>query len=126
MNPWPDIEAILVEVLAVHGNTGTETPDDLQDQLEFIRVNLVPGGSSDDINDFPRVQVNLFAGTRAVGAPLAETIRQQLLAGPIVGAAGQIDRTISAPPPVEMEWSDPNIRWWLTTYQFAARRVPSI
>lgn len=123
---YPDIELVLCDLLADLGNTGTRTPADLQDQLEFIRIRRV-GGSDDQVTDRARVDVEVFAATRAVGEALIEDIRQRLsVRGPLTVTSGGrpvvVDRTQLLAGPVELAWPDPEVRMFHATYQLESRR----
>lgn len=123
---FPDIELVLCTYLGDLANTGTRTPADLQDQLEFIRVRRV-GGNDDQITDRARIDVEVFAATRAAGEGLTETVRQRLSRrGPVtVLAAGRevvVDRTQLLAGPIEVPWPDPNVRMFTAAYQTEARR----
>lgn len=124
--PYPDIERVLCDLLADLGSCGTRTPADLQDQLEFIRVRRV-GGSDDQVTDRARVDVEVFAGTRAAGETLTEQIRQRLsVRGPLSVISGGrvvvVDRSLLLAGPVELAWPDPETRMFHASYQTECRR----
>lgn len=121
---FPDGEAAILDTVAAEpgvADSGTETPPDLQDRLPFVRVARV-GGPDNVIDDYPLVDVDVFAATRAVAAPLAERLRQRLLAGPHRTPAGVIDRVRTTSGPVQLPWADPGIRRFGATYRAAMRR----
>jgi len=123
---YPDIEQVLCDHLADLANTGTRTPADLQQQLEFIRVRRV-GGNDDQVTDRARLDVEVFAATRAAGEALTEQVRQRLSCrGPLSVLSGGrevvVDRTQLLAGPVEVPWPDPNVRMFTAAYQTEARR----
>lgn len=122
---FPDVEQILVDAIAdldSHPTTGTVTPPDLQQHLDFVCVNVLPGAGQDQINIFPSVQLSIFSTTRASALVLFGDIRDLLLKGPLVVGGQRIDRTITVPDPFELSWADPDVRRWITTPRFSARR----
>lgn len=119
MPGWPDVEAVLVTALAQFGDTGTETPTDLQGNLPFIRV-IRRGGPNDRISDQASVDIDVFAATRASGVPLCEVIRQYLLTS---YEMPEIDRVSTSSGPQELPWDDPNVRRWVSSYQVISRRA---
>jgi hypothetical protein len=123
---YPDIERVLCDLLADLGNTGTRTPDNLQDRLEFIRIRRV-GGNDDQVTDRARVDVEVFAATRAAGETLTEQIRRRLsVRGPLTVTSGGrpvvVDRSQLLAGPVELAWPDPEVRMFHATYQLESRR----
>ena len=133
MSGWPDVEDALTVLLAPlasdPGNTGTETPDDLQGRLDandytgtFIRVGRF-GGPDDGITDAARVDVDVFAARRSVAVAAAETVRQFLVAGPHVVGDVLLDEITTDSGPSPAPWDDPNVRRRTASYTVAARRV---
>lgn len=127
--PFVDVEKALMDLFADlvtdPADVVTVIPDDLQTRLAadrpVIRVRVV-GGSDDRISDHPRVDVETFGPTRAVSKPLAETIRQRLLAGGHRTAHGVIDRATTEVGPQEIPYDDPDVRRWSATYRLSTRR----
>lgn len=119
MTSWPDVESVLVAGLGSYGTCGTETPPDLQNHLPFVRIKR-RGGTNDQFSDYARVDIDVFAETRAVGVPLTEEIRQYLLDG---WALRQFDWVVTESGPQELPWDDPNVRRWVSTYRITARRT---
>jgi hypothetical protein len=126
---FPDAEHMLMDALAdlVAGPADVVTviPDDLQTRLatgrSVIRVRVI-GGSDDRIADHPRVDVETFGSTRAAAQPLAETIRQRLISGPLRTSHGIIDRAATEVGPQEIPYDDPDVRRWIATYRLSTRR----
>ncbi len=121
---FPDVQRVLVEdleALAGVGHTGTETPADLLGALPFIRV-LRVGGGSDRLNDFPAVDIDVFAGTYAAAELLAEQVRQRVVGPP--PAVAVLDRAVCEVAPRELPWGTPDdgVRRWGATYLITTRR----
>lgn len=125
---FPDVQALLVEDLALFpgvAGAGIETPADLEEQLPFVRV-VRGGGSSDRLNDYPRVDLDVFAGTYAGGVLLARRIQNYLLGPP--PPIWQLDRATCETGVHELPWSEDNSgpRRFAMTFTFTARRVPVV
>ncbi len=125
---FPDVQRLLVadlEALAGAGHTGVETPSDLLGLLPFIRI-LRVGGGSDHLNDYPTVEIDVFASTYTEAERLAERVRQRLCGPPPPVAV--LDRVVCDPGPRELPWGDgqQQIRRFGATYQIAARRRMSV
>jgi hypothetical protein len=123
---YPDVELVLCDLLADLGACGTRTPADLQTRLPFVRVRRV-GGNDDQVTDRARVDVEVFALTRAAGESLTETIRGRLsVRGPVTVTSGGrpvvVDRAQLLAGPVELAWPDPEVRMFHATYQLESRR----
>ena len=130
---FPDIEDALLTFLADLGDTGTKLPDDLKTILNptagppgtFHRVYRF-AGPDDGITDLPVVGIDTFAGTRAVGFPAAEAVRQRMIAAPhtIVTDTGTvvIDTVATAEAPHEVPWGDSAVRRWVASYRLTLRR----
>lgn len=119
---FPDVARILVEdleVLAGAGHTGVQTPVDLVAVLPFVRV-LRVGGGSGRINDYPTIEVDVFAATYAEAERLAELVRQRLVGPP--PAQPLLDRADCETGPHELPWGDGEIRRFGATYTVVARR----
>lgn len=123
----PDIQQVLAEILTpfvAAGRTGPAAPADLQTKLPFIRAYRA-GGPTDRLDDTPIVQVDVFAGSYAVGMPLARRVQAFLLAKP--PPHWSID-TVSCPSgPSELAWDDDDVvRRFGATYAMTTRRsVPT-
>ncbi|MFG3710886.1 hypothetical protein [Micromonospora sp. NPDC047730] len=121
---FPDVQKVLAAALAalVGGpeHTGSETPDDLQDRLPYIRVRR-RGGPSDRFSDYASVEVDVFASRYDVAEPLAEAVRELLTGTPITVGRAVIDRITCPNGPVERPWG-PGVRRFGATYRVVSRR----
>ncbi len=120
---FPDVQRLLVEELAVWvgaDHVDTETPEDLQGQLPFIRVQRLGGGRG-QVTDVATVELQFFSRTYAEVQPLAERVTEWLCGPP--SAIAQIDRARCAGSPVEIPYGDERIRRMVATYQLTTRRV---
>ena len=121
---FPDIEAALLDLLAplvATGHVGTTTPTDLAGTLPFIRLDVF-SGTDDLITDTSRVAVDVFAAKRSDGIPLAEQVRQTIIAYPHVIGSVIIDRAGTLTRPAETPWDGTGVRRWSATYTVSARR----
>lgn len=119
---FPDVQKVLVGVftgLLGAGHAGTETPDNLDQVLPFVRVMRI-GGSSGQLDDSAQVEIDVFGTTYAAVEPLAEQIRQ-LLCGPPPPAV-VLDRIVCDVGPRELPWGDGPVRRWNAAYQVVSRR----
>ncbi len=120
---FPDVQRLLVDALVpmagADNRTGIETPSDLADRLPFVRVRRV-GGPSTWLNDYSRVEVDVFALTYSAAENLAEDIRQWLCGPPPPLPA--LDRAVCDLGPRELPWGDGSIRRWGAEYELVARR----
>ncbi|WP_242882583.1 tail completion protein gp17 [Actinomadura litoris] len=121
MTPFPDLERALIDILSPIASAYTFTASDLQEHLPAIRVRRI-GGSDDRITDTGRVDVDVYAATRAAAHALAEQVRQLLLAGPHVLPGGVIDRVVTEAAPHAVTHPDPATRQVTATYRATARR----
>lgn len=129
LGPFPDIEQALMDLLSDlvtdPADVGTVVPADLQTRITagriVIRVRCI-GGTDDRFFDNPRVDIEVYAGTRAAAMPLAETIRQRLISKGRRTAYGVIDRADTEVRPQEVPYDDPDIRRVSATYRLSARR----
>lgn len=122
MSPFPDVERVVCDLLTGLTTVGTETGIGLQDELPFIQVVRI-GGGSDRFTDRARVDVRVYATGASEAKQLAETVRQRLLAAPHATPAGVIDRTIceigpQLLPPADSE----HLRRVIATYRVSMRR----
>lgn len=118
---FPDVQAMLQEVLSPYGTFGVQTDAHLADKLPFVSVTEI-GGTDNHFTDFTEIDVNVFTPDYS-GKALAETIRQRLISGPIVTAAGVIDRVTTSTKPRELPWTDGStVRRFAATYRVRARR----
>lgn len=123
---FPDVQRLLVERLAVwvgEDYVDTETPDDLQQQLPFIRVERV-GGGRDRISDTSTVELQFYASTYAEVHPLAERVCEWLCGPP--PPIPQLDRVLCTSAPVEIPYGDERIRRLVANFQLTTRRVRAV
>lgn len=122
MNGFPDVETALLELFADLATCGTATPSDFgASSLPFIRVIRI-GGGDDRYTDSPRIGIDAFGADRMAAYNLAESVRQMLLAFPLVVSAGVIDRVITNTGPMEVDWGNINIRRFYAAYTVLLRR----
>jgi hypothetical protein len=123
---YPDVEAKMaaaLEQFVVAGRVGTETPADLAQKLPFIRVTR-RGGSDNGVTDRARIDVEVFAATRAIGYPLIEKIRQHLIQTSAYRADDPFDVVRCDVGPQELPWGDGRtVRRWTTSYSVSSRRA---
>jgi hypothetical protein len=129
---FPNVPRLLASLLTTAaivpaGRVGTETPATLDTQLPFIRVRRV-GGNSDQVNDYPTVDVDVFHSTAVNGESLAELVRQYLTTPglPAVPLRGVIDRVECMTGPQELPWADTRVRRFGATYRITCRRYTSV
>lgn len=118
---WPDVNQVvrgLIAELVGIDNVGPETPADLAGRHVFVRARRVDGGN-DDINDYPVVDVDVFAVRYDVGEPLAEQVRQRLTQR---RSSPLLDRIDCSTGPRELPWGDGTVRRFGATYEVVARR----
>jgi hypothetical protein len=121
---FPDIETAIMDLLEDLVGTdsiGTSTTPDLGNLLPFIRVTRF-GGADDRITDTARVDIDVFGATRPDAYPLAETVRQRMLAAPHTVNGVVIGTVTTDAAPTEVPWDDQLIRRWTASYQVKARR----
>lgn len=122
---FPDAELVFVQLLqplVVEGSVDTETPPDLGERLDFIRVRRI-GGHDDGWNDFPLMDVDVYSDKRASGSQLAEKVRQVVTAPhPLVVPAGIVDGAFTRTAPIEVLRHSDTVRHWTATYAAVLRR----
>lgn len=125
---FPDVQALLVDDLALFPGvtgTGTETPAELDTHLPFVRV-MRGGGGTDRLNDYPLVDLDVFAASYAAGVLLARRIQNYLLGPP--PPIWQLDRATCETGVHELPWSEDSggPRRFAMTFTFTARRTPVV
>lgn len=126
---FPDVEAVIVPKLGTYldaqvsgfvpaTHIGTRTPINLQDLPMFVGVRA-GGGPRTQTQGQPRVDVQVFAPTRAVGLPLAELVDDYLT---LEKFDYRIDNMVTQSGPQEVPWADPNVRLWVASYTATCRR----
>jgi hypothetical protein len=119
---FPDVEAVVCDLLEQVAPTTTYLDKGWDDVLPVIQVNRV-GGSRDSITDVARVQVAVWAETRAQVWQLANQIRDLILyAGNTRVNGVLIDWTEESIAGQQVPDIDPDDRRVISTYQFAFRR----
>lgn len=123
--PYPDAELVFTQALqglVAVGSVDIETPPDLADHLDFIRVRRI-GGGDDGWNDRAVVDVDVYSDKRASGLQLAEKARQLLtVPGPLVVPAGIVDRVSTLTAPIEAPRHSDTVRHWTASYEAIFRR----
>ena len=122
---FPNIERLIAAIFTSHlGGTdhvGSETPDDLEAHLPFLRVTRV-GGARTHLVDYPVVDLDYFDVDEATGAPRASVIENRLLTKPPPHPA--IDYATCEPAFRELPWGDSEtVRRWNATFLFETRMV---
>ena len=120
---FPDVQRVLVEILTTlaggAGHVGTETPRELKASLPFVRVRRL-SGPSDTVNDYPTVDIDVFAALYSEAEPLAEEIREFLTVRR--APSPLLDRIRCEAGPHELLWGDGTVRRILATYTVVTRR----
>lgn len=120
---FPDVQTLLVtalEDLAGVGNTGVETPVDLDSNLPFVRIRRI-SGSSDRVNDFSNIAVDVFTNLYGDSESLAEDIRQWLCGPP--PPLSRLDSVDCTSAPQELPWAEASpVRRFGAVYRVTARR----
>lgn len=122
---FPDVEDALLTLIADLGDAGTFTPSDLKDRLPFHLVYRF-AGADDGVTDRATVGIDTFDAKRQTGKPLAEQVRQLVIATPhvVVTDAGPvvIDFARTAEAPHEVPYGDSMVRRWVSSYVVTLRR----
>lgn len=123
LNPWPDPDVVLRELLAdlVDAEVVRKLPPNLGEVLPLIRARRV-GGADDRVTDRPRMDIEVYASTVAIAKPLAERVRQRLLGGAARTSAGVMDRASTEVGPRELFYPNPAVVLWAATYRISLRR----
>lgn len=118
--PFPDIEAVLIEYLGSLAPTGETNPDEITGP--FIRVNRV-GGFDDGFTDRPRVEIACHALTRREAQRLSEVARQWVLACDSTDAAGVfIDHAMTESQAGRTPYQNEDVRRIAANYRLSLRR----
>lgn len=123
LDPFPDVEVVLVAMLTDLAPTGTRTPEDLgAGTPRFISV-VRAGGGDDGITDRPVVAVTTFGTDRQDSWELTRAVQQRVLAAPATQVAGVlIDKTSTFTGPIEVPDQNTDVRVVPTYYQIEYRR----
>jgi len=125
---WPDMEKLVVGYLkaALDGVIVTTETSALGDTFgvsvfDVIRVNSVPGGFSDGLQQEATIDVQSFAKSRADAWTRARTVHALMykLAGTRT-PNGAID-DVNADVPGESSYGNPNLRRIVATYRLTSR-----
>ena len=119
---FPNIERLIASMFAAElGGAGSETPDDLEQVLPFLRVIRV-GGTRTHLFDYPIVDLDYFDADEVTGAPAASQIGNRLLSKPPPHPS--IDYASCDPAFRELPWGEnEDVRRWNATFFFETRRV---
>lgn len=119
---FPDVEVVICELLESIASTYTFLPDNWEQSLPAVQVNRV-GGSADSITDVARVQVAVYAESRAAVWALAQQIRETVrtCGGTRVNGV-LIDWAREAIAGQQVPDIDPDDRRVISTFEFAFRR----
>jgi hypothetical protein len=122
---FPNIERLLAGLLAPDfggdDHVGSETPDDLEARLPFLRVVRI-GGARTHQYDYPVVDLDVFDVDEAAGAPRASRLANRLLAKPPPHPS--IDVVSCEPAFRELPWGDSeSVRRWGATFFLETRMV---
>lgn len=130
LDPFPDAESVMMDLLDPHGETVTATPETIEPGL--IQVERI-GGPDDGVTDRPRVRVTCFGATRATAWAMTRATQQVVLAsggtmvtGPETAAEYPggvlIDKAFTATPPKQVPESGRGSRQIETVYEIHLRR----
>lgn len=112
--------AVYAPLVGGDEHVGTETPDDLEDVLPFVRINRM-GGPRTELVDYPMVDVSLFTADEAAGWPLASQLANVVMTKPYPHPAlDLVDCTIA---PRDLPWPNEEIRHWGWSYEIQTRKV---
>ncbi len=122
---FPNIERLIASIFMTDfggaEHVGSETPDDLEAVLPFLRVQRV-GGPRTHLFDYPTVEVSLFDVDELTGAPLASQVGNRLLDKPPPHPS--IDLVTCDPAFRELPWGgNEDVRHWGATFFLETRRV---
>jgi hypothetical protein len=121
---FPNIERLIASIFAVDlgaDHVGSETPDDLEAVLPFLRAVRV-GGPRTHQFDYPVVDLDFFDVDEAGGAPAASRIGNRLLAKPPPHPS--IDLVSCEPSFRELPWGESeSVRRWGATFYIQTRMV---
>lgn len=122
MAKFPDAEAVVCDLLEQVAPAATVLDEGWDDVLPVIQVNRV-GGSRDQITDVARIQVAVWAASRAEVRLLADEIDELILSAGNTRVNGVlIDWTEQSVAGQQVPDKDPDDRRIISTYQFAFRR----
>jgi len=122
---FPNIERLIASIFAEDlggdDHVGSETPDDLEGHLPFLRV-VRMGGPRTHLFDYPVVDLDYFAADETGGAPGASQVANRLLGKPPPHPS--IDLVTCEPSFRELPWGDSeSVRRWGATFFVETRMV---
>lgn len=120
--PWPDVEDVLLAMLASEGETRLTRPDEITGQ--FIQVAGLPGGGVDRFTARFRAEVQCWAvNDYDACRDLAKRCEQRILASPGGLFAGAcVDNAMVETHPSYASYGDPRIVRFTATYRLEFRR----
>lgn len=124
LRDFPDVERLLAglyePLLGGANHVGSETPDDLELRLPFLRLTRVSGPRT-VLMDFPTVEWDYFDADELTGKPAASQLLNLLLRKPPPHPA--IDLVTCPLGPRELPWSNEAVRRWGATLDLQLRQV---
>jgi hypothetical protein len=132
LSPFPDIELAIRTLLLrdfatdfpTGAHVGVDWPDD--DVLPFCRVEKVAPSRRERLTDYPSVDIEILAASRAAAKDLIERIDTHLVGytrSVVIPSGLVVLDSVTVPiSPTAREWDSPNVRRFAGTYQFSVRR----
>jgi len=125
MSGYPDIEKELATWAAARVATtkfGSATPANLDSMLPFVRV-VKFAGTRNEVTDFPKVDVEVFAASRDAALAALSTIDAALVPRTRLTPGGAIiDSVRTDVSPRLLPWDNSNIAHAGATYSLGLRR----
>lgn len=120
MTPFPDAEAVVIDILEPVAPGYTELPDGfLPDAIRVTRT----GGSDDGITDYALVEVTSFGSSRARAWQMDGEVRQRVLAAGGTAINGVlVDQSRTATPSQQLPDPRDDVRVVTSSYRLAFRR----
>ncbi len=113
--------AVYAPLVGGEEHVGTQTPDNLETLLPFVRVNRMGGGRTQLI-DYPSVDVSLFVPVAETdGWDLASQLAGVVMTKPYPHPA--LDLVDCPVGPRFLPWRNEEIRHWGWTYEIQTRKV---
>lgn len=120
--PWPDVEDVLLAMLAPEAETRLVRPDEIT--TPFITVQGLPGGGGDRITATFRAEVQCYAvNDYDACRDMAKRCQQRILASigeEYVGAC--VDNVSTETHPTYASYGDPDVVRFVATYRLSFRR----
>lgn len=129
LQPFPSIVSALRTLLLDRFDALTDVrqtwPPDAEERVPLVRVEKI-GGSRTQLNDYPLVDLELLATTKAEAESLAEDVDAFLLGYPLSvlvdGRTVVLDRVSVPRVPAGLPWEDAGASRYAATYSFSVRR----